>query len=68
MRIENVGNFTYHDAIADDEIYVAVRVSDEAKAAFLCISMKSNGDVDVALNAENCEKIIRMLQESMKKI
>lgn len=64
--LRDVATIDFNDADSGDHALVIVRAGD--KVVSLAISLLQNGDIEVCFTAQECEEIIKALQEALEKM
>ena len=62
--MNEAATITFKDAESSDEAVAIVRY-DESRIA-LCLSLKSNGDVEVVMRKTDAEKLVEALKKAME--
>ena len=63
MFMKDIATIQFSDIDSGDEAIVIVRATVGSVA--LCISKKHDGDVEVVFRSEECEKLLKALQQAM---
>jgi hypothetical protein len=66
VNVKNIGDITLKDVVSGEKIYVSIKAHD--RYIGIVLSVEHNGDVEAFVSAEDAQKIIRWLQESVQKI
>ena len=64
ITLKNIATINFKDSDSGDQALVIVRASDKVVA--LALSLLQNGDIEVVFTAEECEEIIKALQEALE--
>lgn len=60
LTLQEIANIPFVDADSGDQAFAFVRA--QAGLVGLSLSLEHNGDLDVALRAEECKQLIRALE------
>jgi hypothetical protein len=63
MKITDIGSYQFNDSISGEASFLVVRVADNSIG--LGLSQRTNGDVEVFLDTNNCDMLIQWLRTAL---
>ncbi len=63
--MQNIDGFLFTDLDSEDEAWVSVRARERIIA--LGLGVKHNGDLDVAFQREDCKRLVKALEDAIKR-
>ena len=64
MVMSDIATIRFSDAESGEDAVAIVRVGGKKQIA-LCLSLEENGDVEVFLRVEDCENLVKALEQAI---